>query len=304
MSTPSALTFDELDQLTGGRLGICDAACPRCGPQCRAATNRKRKTLRIWQRESDFATFYCARCEVTGYAFADNRATLSRDDCARVGSARAEAAAFEREHAAMQLAKARWLWRERKPIAGTAAECYLRAVRGISGALPGTLGFLPARNGHPCALIAAFGLADEPAPGALMIVSANVVGVHITRLKADGAGKDERADEPSKIMIAKSVGFPIVLAPPNDAGGLAIVEGIEDGLTVAETLGLGVWVAGSASRLPALAERVPSCVTCATIFAHNDERDDDKRNAGRDGARVLAVNLGARGIDVAVEGLS
>src|SRR5262249_5350285 len=99
------------------------------------------------------------------------------------------------------------------------------------------------------------------------------------------------------IMIAKSLGWPIVLAPFNDGGGLGIVEGIEDGLSVATALGLGVWAAGSASRLPALAERIPDYVSCVTIFAHDDD-------AGRNGAQALAAKLRQRGIEVVVEGSS
>ena len=45
-------------------------------------------------------------------------------------------------------AKAQWLWGRRKPIAGTIAEIYLREVRGYRGAIPATLGFLPARGDH------------------------------------------------------------------------------------------------------------------------------------------------------------
>jgi len=286
--------FDELEQLTGGRLGTCDVACPRCGPQRRSATNRRRAVLRIWHREPDFSTFYCARCGIAGYAFADDRTTLSRDDRARVARARREAEAFEREQAADRLALARWLWLQHRPIVGTVAEHYLREARGITGALPATLGFLPARGDYPPALIAAFGIPAELEPGALTIAHTHVAGVHITRLKPDGS-KDER--EPAKVMIGKLLSWPIVLAPLNDGGGLAIAEGIEDGLSVAVATGLGVWVAGAASRLPALAERIPSYVNCITIFAHDDD-------AGRNGARALAAKLRACGIEVVVEGLS
>src|SRR5262249_20359165 len=148
---------------------------------------------------------------------------------------------------------AQWLWSNSRPIVGTPAERYLRGPREISGALPGTLRFSPARNSHPPALIGAFGLPREPEPGVLAIVGPDVVGVHLTRLKLDGSGKHEREDEPAKIMLARSRGWPLVLAPPNDSGGLGITEGIEEGLT-ALVSGLGIWVAGSASRLPALAE--------------------------------------------------
>jgi hypothetical protein len=42
-----------------------------------------------------------------------------------------------------QREKAAWLWAQRRPIAGTIAETYLREARGINCPLPPTLGFLP-----------------------------------------------------------------------------------------------------------------------------------------------------------------
>ena len=85
-------------------------------------------------------------------------------------------------------------------------------------------------------------------------------------------------------MIGRSAGSPIVLAPTNDLLGIAVTEGIEDGLSVHLATGLGVWAAGSASRLPALADAIPSYVECVTILV-----DDDK--AGRRYARELAARL-------------
>jgi hypothetical protein len=112
MSGPfPVLTFDELVELTGGRFGIHDVACLRCGPQRRLAANRRRAVLRIWRCEPGFATYCCARCGIGGYAFADNRATLSRDDRARIARAQAKAEAFDREEAAKRLELARWLCR-------------------------------------------------------------------------------------------------------------------------------------------------------------------------------------------------
>jgi hypothetical protein len=239
--------------------------------------------LRIWRPEPGFVTFYCARCTISGYAIDDGREPVSRAVLEKI---RRKAEALEREKAADRRATARWLWvTHRRPIAGTIAERYLREVRGIGGALPGTLGFLPADKDYPPALIAAFGLPDEPEPGVLTIAHTQVEGVHLTRLLPDGSGKDEQG--PSKIMIAKSSGWPIVLAPANDSGGLGIVEGIEDGLSIAVTLGLGVWVAGSASRLPALAERIPGYANSITIFADAD-------SAGMRHARELERRLRAR----------
>jgi hypothetical protein len=58
-------------------------------------------------------------------------------------------------------AKARWLWRQRRPIEATLAETYVREHRGITCPLPDTLGFLPANGRHPATIIAAVGMAME-----------------------------------------------------------------------------------------------------------------------------------------------
>jgi|SRR6516162_1183680 len=283
----SALSFDELIALIGGRFGKHEIGCPHCGPQRHTAANRRRKVLCIWHSEPGFITYGCARCGIAGYASDDGRAPVSR---AVLEKARREAQAFGREHAAKQLAKARWLWRSRRPIAGTIAERYLRKPRGISGPLPSTLGFLPARGDYSPAVIAAFGIPTEPEPGVLAIADTDISGVHITRLKPDGSGKDPH--EPAKIMIGKSLGWPIVLAPVNDSGGLGVVEGIECGLSIVSVTGLGMWVAGSASRLPALAERVPDYTNDVTIFAHTD-------TDGMHHAAELERRLRARGLSAA-----
>jgi hypothetical protein len=175
------------------------------------------------------------------------------------------------------------LWRRRVSIEGSPAETYLRQARSYGGRLPATLGFLPASGDFAPAMIAAFGLARETLPGEIVIDDAAVRGVHLTSLKLDGSGK--AGSDRDKIMIGKSGGWPIVLAPINDGLGLAITEGIEDGLSLHEATGLGAWAAGSASRLPALAERIPGYVETVSIAA-----DDDPvglENANRLGQIVL-----------------
>jgi hypothetical protein len=195
--------------------------------------------------------------------------------------------AVDRDHAKRQLEKARWLWQRRRPIEGSLGEVYLRA-RGYGGALPATLGFLPPlKPVHHPALIAAFALANEPEPGLLSIHDDQVGGVHLTLLKPDGIGK--AIVEPNKIMVGPSNGWPIVLAPLNDLLGLIVCEGIETGLSLYEATGCGVWAAGSASRMPALADKVPAYVDCITVAAEGDE-------AGRKGAFELARRLEARGL--------
>jgi Toprim domain len=212
-----------------------------------------------------------------------------------IAKVQAEAAERARISEAERLSKARWLWSQRRPIVGSVAETYLRAARGYGGGgLPSTLGFLPARGKHGPAMIAAFGFPEEPEPGELVITDRAVRAVHLTRLLPDGS--DRERGEAAKLMIGVVRGSPIVLAPVNDLGGLAIVEGIEDGLTVFEATGLGVWVAGAASFMPALADRIPAYVEAVTIYAHDDQ-------AGQSGAASLAKRLVGRGLEVFVEQL-
>jgi Toprim domain len=141
-------------------------------------------------------------------------------------------------------------------------------------------------------MIAAFGFCDEPEPGVIDPPS-SVTGVHITRLTPDGRKAPE--DKP-KIMLGAMSGFPIVLAPVNDGLGLAITEGIEDGLSVFEETGLGVWAAGSAGNMPKIAAALPSYVECVTIYSH---RDKAGLRAGREAARLIV----AMGVEVHLKGL-
>ena len=74
-----------------------------------------------------------------------------------------------------------------------------------------------------------------------------------------------------------------------------MTEGIEDGLTVHQETGLGVWAAGAAGRMPALSDAVPNFIECVTIYRHEDD-------VGRRGAQELARALDQRGIEVFIEG--
>jgi hypothetical protein len=275
-------------QLTRGRIGTFDVPCPLCSLLRHSPVSRRRPVLRVWQLEPGFATYFCARCGEKGYG-RDN--ATPNPDPAKLARARQEAAQRVREASAGRLRTALWLWSQRKPIAGSQAERYLREARGYSGALPPTLGFLPARADHPAAMIAAFGLAVDLEPGVIAIGKSAIRGVHITRLKADGSAK--AGTDADKIMIGFSAGVPIVLAPINDLCGLAITEGIEDALSTFMATGLGCWAAGCASRLPALAAAIPSYVEAVTICAHSDE-------AGQRGAHDLADALSKRPIEVRV----
>jgi putative DNA primase/helicase len=193
------------------------------------------------------------------------------------------------------------MWAQRRPIAGTPAERYLRG-REITCPLPATIAYLPpAKPEHHPALIAAFALAHEVEPG-ILNEPRDVGAVHLVLLKSDGSGKAFTEDEvqqgkKNKFTVGSPAELPIVLAPPNDLLGLAVTEGIEDGLTAHQATGFGVWVAGSGGRMPALAKLLPGYIEAVTVYAHSDDK------TGRDGALKLAEALHRRGIEVRIEGL-
>jgi Toprim domain len=285
-------SFDDLHLLVEGRPGVRDVACPACGPDRNTSANRVRRVLRVWLVDDRFATFNCARCGLKGEAHADQRGRPAYDRKA-VHQAR-DVSVTAPVEAARRLEVAQALWRRRQPAPGTIVENYLRQARGYRGSIPDTLAFLPSRGDHPPAMISAFGLPDEPEPGRIALREEEVRGVHITRLAADGSGK---VGDPSKIIIGRCLGTPIVLSALNDNFGLAITEGIEDGLSIFESTGLGVWAAGAAGRMPALAATVPEYVDAISIIADADE-------AGQRGARELGSLLHQRGLRAAIVGLN
>ena len=279
------LDFETLQRL--GRGAECvDSACPICGPHCKSGANRTRKTLRIFNSAPGFATYYCARCDVKGFAHEHGRRSTQR-----LIVPPPKQPDIKRESKA---SLARQLWRRRQLINGTIAETYLRDVRGYRGPIPETLGFLPAHGKYKPAMIAAFGIPQEPEPGVLEIIPSTITGIHMTGLLPDGSGKDGTEENPAKIMLGPSMGQPIVLAPCNDLLGLVITEGIEDALTAHVASGRGAWAAGSAGRLPALAEVVPSYVESVIVVADDDD-------VGIKNARLLIRKLVHRGFEVRVE---
>jgi hypothetical protein len=281
-------TYSALVDLAGNQLGKHDVACPDCGPGRRSKTNQKRKVLRFWLSET-FASYYCVRCGTSGYARDHDRSASPRP--ARVFKPAIDTLS-DQEHAAEQLRKARFLWACSIPIGGTRAERYFREARGITCPLPETVRYLaPRKREHHHAVIAGFGIPEEPEPGRLLLREGQLQGVHLTLLRSDGCGK--ASVTPNKIMVGKSSGAPIVLAPMNDNLGLAITEGIEDGLSAYQATGLGTWAAGAAGRLPNLASAIPSHTDCVTIFADGDE-------AGEHGAHSLVEELSGRRIETII----
>jgi hypothetical protein len=275
-----ALDYATLDMLDRSRARPGDVPCPLCSPGCTTKVGANKPVLKIWHERPGFATYRCARCGASGWA--SDRTTGSIDP-AELARRRAASRVASEEHDLAQRAKALWLWDRAEPVHGSIAETYL-AGRGIAYRSP-TLRFLPPRGDHAPAMLAPFGVPRETDPGVLYVAPTALRGVHLTRLVPDGRGKAPNAEGRSRIMIGPSDGWPIVLAPLGDGGGLAVAEGIETALSAAQE-GLGAWAAGSAGRLPKLAARIApiAAVEAVTILAEDDD-------AGRRGAEGLAGEL-------------
>ena len=129
-------------------------------------------------------------------------------------------------------ARPAWLWAKRQPITGTLAEHYLRAVYGITCALPPTLGYLPPHGPHDAAVIAAFGMAEDIEPG-IIDAPRDVKAVRLMRLKSGGSALLRGFG--SKVTLGSALRANIVIAPPNDPAGLAVSVSVEDALTVRQT---------------------------------------------------------------------
>jgi hypothetical protein len=303
--------------------------CLRCGGTDRFAINIKKQVFNCRGCRVGGDTISLVR-HITGCGVRDAVAeligtALPKIDLRPPRSPQSRAAPQDDEHAE-RLEVARWLWRKRRPLAGSLGERYIRA-RGYTGPLPATLGFLPSSAKYPDpAVIAAFGLASEvdfiehgrgwetervlplavtapddpnavpwaggpwPPHGALHIAKTNVVGVHLVKLLTDGS--DRRRDiKDAKITIGVDFVAPIVLAPPNDLLALTIGEGIEKVLADHAVSGAGAWAATSAIRLPDLAALVPRYIEYVTILVDDNE-------TGRTNSAELAGKLDDRGIAV------
>ena len=214
--------------------------CPVCGGRDRFGVNTRKQ---VWN---------CRKCNVGGDVIALARHV---DGCNFVtavvtlggDAARKKAAPQPKRHTKAEdengASMAAWHWSGRNPITeGTPPWLYLRK-RGYTGPFPATFGYLPPRDPYPAALIAAFGMADELEPE-IIGVPKSVIGVHLTRLTA-GGDKAPNADGKSKIMRGVCMGTPVTLSPPNDLLGLAVTEGLEDGLSVTNLL---AWEFGRPAR--------------------------------------------------------
>jgi hypothetical protein len=275
-----AMNAEGLARALGGRHsgGQWHARCP--------AHDDRTPSLSFCDADDGRVLFYChAGCRQAEVIAALRRLDLWEGELAPQ-PARQPMPNPTRDDISERRAKAQWLWGKRQPIIGSCAETYLRNHRGIMCPLPATLGLLPANERHPPTMIAAFGMAHEIEPGVVAISDDAVTATHLTRLTPQG---EKHPETPNKIIIGSPAGAPIMLASMNDLLGLVVTEGIEDALSMHEATGLGAWAAGSANRMPALADAVPDHTDCVTVC-------EDADKAGHDNAALLAERLIARGV--------
>ena len=181
-----------------------------------------------------------------------------------------------------RVGQARLLWQEARPIAGTAAETYLRG-RGISCDLPRTLRFHPETWHGPTArrwpaMVAAVQGAGAPA-------------VHRTFLRPDGSGK-AGLEGGDKLMLGSVAGGAVRLA--EGPGRLVVAEGIETALSLACGLleePATIWAALSAAGMAGL--RLPETPSRLTIAPDGDA-------AGQGAALALAERAAQAGWAVSI----
>lgn len=170
--------------------------------------------------------------------------------------------------------EARAIWEASQPITGTLAEVYLR-WRCLHLPLPDSLRFA----------VLPYGKSGQTYPvlvAAVMAANGDLIGIQRTFLAGNGEGK--AAVPKAKLSLGKVSGGAIHLAPP--AASLIVTEGVEDALTLQQTLGVATWAAAGASMLPKMA--FPDLVRDVAIGGDNDD-------AGRDAARKAAHAFMLRG---------
>lgn len=253
------------------------APCPVCQPDRKKAQN----ALTLADGRDGRLLLHCKK---SACAFADILAAAglrSGDYAPPDATTLALREAEQQAETEKRAAQAKQLWTEAQPIAGTAAETYLRR-RGITCELPSTLRLHgscwhgPTARRYP-ALVAAVQGANQPA-------------VHRTYLRADGVGKADI--DPAKLMLGATAGGAVRLT--NRPGPLVVAEGIETALSLAAGLlrtRATVWAALSTSGIRGL--RLPDQPGRLTIAPDGD-------TAGREAANALAARAHALGWQVSL----
>lgn len=253
------------------------APCPVCQPQRHKGQNG----LSVADGRNGRLVLDCKK---SGCAFLDilSAAGLrSGDYTPPDATTLAQRDAEQRAEAEKRAAQAKQVWQDAQPIAGTAAETYLRG-RGITCDLGQTLRFHgacwhgPTAKRYP-ALVAA-------------VQGPRLPAVHRTYLRPDGSGK--ACLDPAKLMLGATAGGAVRLT--DEPGPLLVAEGIETALSLASGLlsaPATIWAALSTSGIRGL--RLPDKPGRLTIAPDGD-------TAGREAAHTLAARAHALGWHVSL----
>jgi DNA primase len=171
------------------------------------------------------------------------------------------------------------IWRDAVEAAGTPAESYLRS-RGLICPLPPSIRFagLPYGKSGPV----------HPALVALVTGSENrPTGIQRTFLNPAGTGK--AAVPKPKLSLGRVAGGAIRLAPATDC--VVVCEGLEDGLSLQQSLSFPTWATAGTGGLLAL--DLPQSVRDVVIAADSDE-------AGEKAAMAAAERFAGQGRKVRV----
>jgi putative DNA primase/helicase len=283
----SELTWNEVEDITRGRLGETRAVCPFCSSGRRTALKRKSKVLAVNLREPDFAVFHCHNCDASGYCRPDATSSSRVIDFAERRRRREQTKRQAEQEKQDRTRKALELWDAAEPFRGSPAELYLRHSRGIGDWLDGFRLLDEALRFHPdCP----FGDKRLPCMVALVRdVQTNVpVAVHRTALTADRYPK--RID---RMSLGPTGGGAIKLSADNEVQfDLLIGEGIETVLSASKQLKVRpAWSLidrNGVARFPAL-----QGIEGVTVAVDNDASGDGQRAAAE-----CVSRLTSSGVDV------
>lgn len=180
-------------------------------------------------------------------------------------------------HESTTIEAARKIWRNAGPIEGTAGAAYL-FNRGITMKLPDSLRFAqlkhPSGTMHP-SIVAQVVTADR-----------KIAGVQRIFVADDGIGKAKVATP--KLSLGRIAGNAIRLGAP--ASEVIVTEGLEDALSVLQSLGRVAWAAAGASMLSRMI--FPLAVKRVVIARDNDAAGE--REAAKAALQFAGFGLAVR----------
>jgi putative DNA primase/helicase len=175
------------------------------------------------------------------------------------------------------------IWQASIPAWDTPVEVYLRS-RGITLPIPAALRFHDALTHHP---------SDTTWPAMIALITApngEPVAIHRTYLALDGKGKAPVS--PVKMTLGSCRAGAVRLGGIERGKNLAICEGIENGLSVAQACQLPVWAALSADGMRKVV--LPSEATIVLVCSDNDANGTGQRAARDVTERFLREGRTAR----------